>query len=117
MFDVILDKIKECSGIEPTNRLKKLDGESVIVKIAPKSYDGSVCESSLEVVCVARDYDTVLERFDAICEGLDSLCDTDSEVLEVSLSNTAIKYDTVSGMTRIIGVFKCYTEVSDNGFN
>lgn len=117
MFDVILNKIKECVSSEVSDRLYDINGESVIVKLTPQSYDGSVCISRLQIVCVARTYERALVSFDAICQGLDSLCDEENEVLEISLESTVIKYDTVSGMTRILGELKCYTEVKSGGFN
>jgi hypothetical protein len=36
----------------------------------------------------------------------------DNEILEISLEGTVIKYDTVSGMVRLLGSFAVYTEVA-----
>lgn len=117
MFDKILEKIKECSRTEVGDRIHEINKESVVVKIEPMSYDGTVCISKLELICISRTYESSLLSFDRICEGLDELPDEESEVLDITLESTAIKYDTVSGMTRLHGVFKCYTEVESNGFN
>lgn len=117
MFDVIIDKIKECSSSEIADRPHDITKESTVVKIQPQSYDEGVCISKLDVVCISKAYETALFSFDRICQGLDELCDEDGEVLDISLSSTVIKYDTVSGMVRIIGTFDCYTEVMGDGFN
>ena len=117
MFDVILERIKQCSQAQVSDRVHDASSESVIVKLTPQSYDGSVCQSRLQIVCVSRTYERSLVSFDAICQGLDALCDEDNEVLDISLESTVIKYDTVSGMTRILGELKCYTEVKNGGFN
>lgn len=114
MFDTILNKIKECVEVPVDERLKSISGESVIVRLVPKGYDGSVCVSRLEVVSIAKSYERALLCFDRICDGLDSLPSEDNDVLDVSLDSTAIKYDTVSGMTRLLGTFKCYTEVQND---
>lgn len=117
MFDVIINKIKECAGTEVGDRLHTAIRDSVVVRLQPCTYDGCVCHSKLQVVCVAKTYDSALVRFDAICDGIDTLPDEEGEVLEVTLSQTVIKYDTVSGMMRIIGTFDCYTEVRDGGID
>ncbi|MBO5374623.1 MAG: hypothetical protein J6A54_04160 [Clostridia bacterium] len=114
MFDVILNKIKECVSSEVSQRLSEANKESTIVKIAPQSYDRGVCLSKLEVMCVAKSYERALLSFDAICEGLEALPIEENEILEIELDSTVIKYDTVSGMTRLLGVFKAYTEVLAN---
>ncbi len=115
MFDTILNKIKECVDLPTSERLTSIGDESVIVKLTPKSYDGSVCVSRLEVVSVAKSYERALVCFDKICDGLDTLPSEDNDVLDVTLDSTVIKYDTVSGMTRLFGIFKCYTEVQNGG--
>lgn len=117
MFDAIINKIKECVNSEVSDRLNDISRDSTIVKIQPQAYDEGVCTSKVDIICVAKTYESALLSFDAICDGLDSLCDEDGEVLEISLESTTIKYDTVSGMIRILGVFSCYTEVSGDGFN
>ena len=114
MFDVILNKIKECVSSEVSPRLGELNKESTIVKIAPQAYDRGVCTSRLEVMCIAKTYERALLSFDAICEGLDALPEEENEILEIELDSTVIKYDTVTGMTRLLGVFKTYTEVLAN---
>lgn len=117
MFDEIIDRVRECSAGDVSDRLHDINSESTIVKIQPQSYDGCVCASKVDIICIAKAYESALIRFDAICEGLDALESEDNEVLEISLENTVIKYDTVSGMVRILGTFKCYTEVTGDGFN
>lgn len=114
MFDVILNKIKECANTPLLSRAEAVDKESVIVKLEPCSYDSGVCLSRLEVLCVAKSYERALLCFDRISEGLDALPDESGEVLEIELKSTVIKYDTVSGMTRLLGVFDAYTEVNGN---
>lgn len=111
MFDVILNKIKECAQAQVLSRVSELDKESVIVKLEPSSYDAGVCVSRLELVCVAKSYERALLCFDRICAGLDELPAEAGEVLDIELKSTVIKYDTVSGMTRLLGVFDAYTEV------
>lgn len=114
MFELILNKIKECTSCPTSMRLEAIDKECVIVKLEPQSYDGSVCASRLEIVCVAKSYERALESFDNISTGLYELPDEENEVLEITLDSTVIKYDTVSGMTRLFGVFKVYTEVASD---
>lgn len=116
MFDLILNKIKECVNQEILDRPKRADRECVIVKLQPQSYDEGVCLSRLEILCVGKTYEKALLDFDAICKGLDSLADEENEVLDIDLKSTVIKYDTVTGMTRLLGVFDAYTEVEHDDF-
>ena len=111
MFDVILNKIKECAQAQVLPHLDEIDKESVIVKLEPSSYDSGVCISRLELMCIAKTYERALLSFDRICQGLDALPAEAQEVLDIELKSTVIKYDTVSGMTRLLGVFDAYTEV------
>lgn len=117
MFDEIIARVKECTSGNVGDRLHDITDESTIVKIQPQGYDGCVCSSRMDIICIAKTYESALIRFDAICEGLDALCDEDNDVLDITLESTVIKYDTVSGMVRILGILKCYTEVQGDGFN
>ncbi len=116
MFDIILNKIKECVSEQVLPRPYDTRKESVIVKLEPQSYDSGVCKSKLEVLCVSKTYERALLNFDAICQGLDTLPNEENEILEIELKSTVIKYDTVTGMTRLLGVFETYTEVIRDDF-
>lgn len=117
MFDIILEKIKTCVGSNVTDRIYSIDADSTVVKITPKTYDGTICKAELSVICIAKTYASALESFDKICDGVCMLPSEEGEILEINLKDTVIKYDTVSGMTRVMGIFDCYTEVMDNGIN
>lgn len=110
MFDVILNKIKTAVDESVIHKLQNPTDECVVVKIEPKSYDGTVCDSLVRVVCVFKTYERTLECFDKICDALYELPEEDTEVLDVVLENTVIKYDTVTGMSRILGDFSIFTE-------
>lgn len=114
MFDAILNKIKECAGAPVRERFKKMGEECVLVKLMPKAFDGALCESRLETVSIAKSYESALESFDRISDALTSLPSEDNDVVSIELKNVYIKYDTVSGMTRLFGVFECYTEVQND---
>lgn len=111
MFDAILNKIKECAPSPVRERFKRVGEECVLARIMPKSFNGVLCESRLETVSIAKTYESALESFDKISDGLLELPSEDNDVVGVELKNVYIKYDTVSGMTRLFGVFECYTEV------
>ncbi len=111
MFDIILNKIKECTDNRVLTRPYEVSGECVIVKLEPQAYDNGVCTSRLEILCIAKSYERALLSFDKISQGLDELSTEENEVLDIDLESTVIKYDTVSGMTRLMGVFSAYTEV------
>lgn len=114
MFDVILNKIKECASTAVLSRAKDANEESVIVKLEPISFDAGVCNAHLEILCVAKSYERALLSFDRILEGLDALPEESGEVLDIELKSTVIKYDTVTGMTRLLGVFDAFTEVGSD---
>lgn len=116
MFDVILNKIKECAEAELVDRVKDTHKECVIARLEPKSYDEGVCHSRLEILCVSKTYERALLSFDSICKGFDELPDEENEILDIDLKSTVIKYDTVTGMTRLFGVFDAYTEVIRDDF-
>ncbi len=112
MFDKIIDRIKECTGVSVRDRLCEMDKSEVVCKISPKKYDSGICSSVLNLTCSAVTYAEALICFDKICTGLDALPMEDNEILEISLEGTVIKYDTVSGMVRLLGSFAVYTEVA-----
>ncbi len=109
MFDVILNKIKDAVDRSVLDRLEKVNEECVIVNIEPQSYDGTVCDSTVKVVCVFKSYEASLDCFDKVCDALYSLPAEDGEVLDTVLQSTVIRYDTVSGMTRLLGEFSVFT--------
>lgn len=112
MFDSILNKIKECASVPVKERFGKIGEDCVLVRIMPKDFDGVLCRSRLETVSIARTYESALESFDRISDALLNLPSEDNDVVSIELKNVYIKYDTVSGMTRLFGVFECYTEVA-----
>lgn len=114
MFDAILNKIKECAEAPVRERLGKIGEECVLVKLTPKDFNGVLCESRLECISVAKSYEGALASFDKISDALLELPSEDNDVVSIELDNVYIKYDTVSGMTRLFGIFKCYTEVQDD---
>ena len=114
MFDAILNKIKECANAPTKVRLDKMGEECVLVKLTPKDFNGVLCESRLECISVAKTYEGALESFDRISDGLLTLSSEDNDVVSIELENVYIKYDTVSGMTRLFGVYRCYTEVEND---
>ncbi|MBQ8738736.1 MAG: hypothetical protein IJZ04_09930 [Clostridia bacterium] len=114
MFDKIIDKIRECSGLSVHDRLYDLERGEVVAKIMPKEYDSGVCASVLHLTCSGLTYAEALICFDKICTGLDALPSEDNDILEISLEGTVIKYDSVSGMVRVLGSFAVYTEVISN---
>lgn len=110
MFDVILNKIKDAIPESVLDRLHSATDECVIVQIEPKSYDGAVCDSLVKVMCIFKTYERALECFDKVCDALYSLPEEEGEVFDTVLENTVIKYDTATGMSRMIGDFSIFTE-------
>lgn len=109
MFDTILNKIKDAVDKSVLRKLERADEECVIVNIEPQSYDGTVCDSTVKVVCIFKTYEGALDCFDKVCDALYSLPEDDGEVIDTVLESTVIRYDTASGMTRVLGDFSVFT--------